>query len=386
MTGLLEWVQIYLHLGNDGSEFAQLQIYQMLIRNMRIRDYTKVASENFTEEELEDEIINCLRNMRNNCLQSGSQTLFPHSVDDSEARTNTEVTQSSVAQPRTTAMKRMKRRIISHERQHSNSSDDSFDESEVNRNRAQHVKNRGPSLFELIRQRKAGNIKSNGDKSKNNESTPTTDPVDCASQPQENSDDRVVEPESLPPLEEVPTPKAKKTSPSFSDDIGSENDKRSKKTSPVSSTKSKSQSTVSQTKAEKSTVKVPTPKRLPTFEIMKTQENSFEMNNEEDSKAEKTEQSVTTKSLNSNKIPVTLPSDSSDSEEDELDNKKVVNIRKSKQTAPSSSDETDSEKEELLKSATQAKSALANTQSKFTRLGTSSPSRLSSSSSSSPER
>merc|ERR1711917_10123 len=41
-----------------------------------------------------------------------------------------------------------------------NSSDgsDSFDESEVNRNRAQHVKNRGPGLFDLIRQRKQRQI------------------------------------------------------------------------------------------------------------------------------------------------------------------------------------------------------------------------------------
>ena len=316
-TSLLELVQVYLHIGNDGSEFAQLQIYQMLIRNMRIRDYAKVVSENFTEADLEDEIITCLRNMRDNCQQSGSQTLF--SVEESQART--ELTQSSIARPRNTAMKRMKRRIISHDRQHSShSSEDSFDESEVNRNRAQHFKNRGPGLFELIRQRKAGNIKSKDANS--NGPIPTTTPADWASQPQETSDDRIAEPESLPPLEEVPRPK--------------------------------------------------TP-QIPTFEIIKTQDNSFELNNKDDSKADKTEKSVITKSLNNSKIPVTFPTDSSDdteSEKDEPDKKQVTKIEKSnaketaKRTSTSSSDETDSEKEELLKKATQANSSRINVQSK----------------------
>ena len=318
-ASLLELVQIYLHIGNDGSEFAQLQIYQMLIRNMRIRDYAKVVSENFTEADLEDKIITCLRNMRDNCQQSGSQTLF--SVEESQART--ELTQSSVARPRNTAMKRMKRRIISHDRQQSShSSEDSFDESEVNRNRAQHFKNRGPGLFELIRQRKAGYSKSSEGKANSNGPIPTTTPADWASQPQETSDDRIAEPESLPPLEEVPTPKTSK---------------------------------------------------IPTFEIIKTQDNSFEINNKDDSKADETEKSVITKSLNNSKIPVTLPTDSSDdtdSEKDEPDKKQETKIEKSnaketaKRTSPSSSDETDSEKEALLKKATQTNTSRIKPQSK----------------------
>ena len=87
MKSLLEYVQIYLHIGNDGSEFAQLQIYQMLVRNMKIRDYAKVVSEKFTEEELEQQIINCIRYMRNNCQLSGSQTLFSQSEDETRSQT-----------------------------------------------------------------------------------------------------------------------------------------------------------------------------------------------------------------------------------------------------------------------------------------------------------
>merc|ERR1711917_125974 len=64
-----------------------------------------------------------------------------------------------------------------------NSSDgsDSFDESEVNRNRAQHVKNRGPGLFDLIRQRKQRQIAI-----KDNDGRVSH---------QQKDDDRLVEPE-----------------------------------------------------------------------------------------------------------------------------------------------------------------------------------------------
>ena len=160
MKSLLELVQIYLHVGNDGSEFAQLQIYQMLIQNMKISPYSKVISKHHTLDDLEEKIIDCIREMRECCYpQTGSPTLFSQSGDDSQSRKeSTQV--SSMVRPRNTAMKRLKRRIISHDRPEMNSSDgsDSFDESEVNRNRAQHVKNRGPGLFDLIRQRKQRQI------------------------------------------------------------------------------------------------------------------------------------------------------------------------------------------------------------------------------------
>ena len=248
MKSLLEYVQIYLHLGNDGSEFAQLQIYQMLIRNMKIRDYAKVVSEKFTEEELEHQIINCIRYMRNNCQLSGSQI----SQSDDESKSQTESTQkSSVVAPKKNAMKRVKRRIIPNGRRDSNSSD-SYDESEVNRNRTQHSKKGGPDLFDLIRRRKSENIKP-----RNEKIIPEIGPADWASQPQE-TDDRLAEPESLPPLEDVPT------------------------------------------------------KQIPTFEILKTQENSFE-SNVENAVTEKIE---TSKSLNNSKIPAPHPSSSDETDED----------------------------------------------------------------------
>ena len=142
MKSLLELVQIYLHVGNDGSDFAQLQIYQMLIRSMKISDHSKVISKHHTLDDLEEKIIDCIREMREYCYQqTGSQTLFSQSGDESQPRKeSTEVPSiiSSMVRPRNTAMKRLKRRIISHDRPEMNSSDgsDSFDESEVNRNRA----------------------------------------------------------------------------------------------------------------------------------------------------------------------------------------------------------------------------------------------------------
>ena len=270
----MELVQIYLHLGNDGSEFAQLQIYQMLIRNMKIRDYAKVVSEKFTEEELEGQIINCVRYMRNNCQLSGSQTLFSQS--EGESKSQTESTQkSSVVLPKKNALKRVKRRIISNNRRDSNSSD-SYDESEVNKNRAQHAKNGGPGLFDLIRRRKSKNIKPN-----NEEIIHTIDPADWASQPQQ-TDDRVAEPESLPALEYAPKP-------------------------------------------------------IPSFEIMKTQDNSFESNKENDSKVKQTQEIATHNSLNNSKIPAPQPSSSdseTDSERDEI-LKKTTSAETNIQSTPS---------------------------------------------------
>ena len=272
MKSLLEYVQIYLHLGNDGSEFAQLQIYQMLIRNMKIRDYAKVVSEKFTEEELEHQIINCIRYMRNNCQLSGSQI----SQSDDESKSQTESTQkSSVVAPKKNTERNAGKmqygvsRIIPNGRRDSNSSD-SYDESEVNRNRTQHSKKGGPDLFDLIRRRKSENIKP-----RNEKIIPEIGPADWASQPQE-TDDRLAEPESLPPLEDVPT------------------------------------------------------KQIPTFEILKTQENSFE-SNVENAVTEKIE---TSKSLNND-----------------------FTIDFTNSPHPSSSDETDedSERDEILKKTTSAK-------------------------------
>ena len=191
MKSLLELVQIYLHVGNDGSEFAQLQIYQMLIRNMKISDYSKVISKHHTLDDLEEKIIDCIREMREHCQisQTGSQTLFSQSGDESQSRKeSTQV--SSMVRPRNTAMKRLKRRIISHDRPEMNSSDgsDSFDESEVNRNRAQHVKNRGPGLFDLIRQRKQRQIA-----------------LKDSGNDQQKDDDRLVEPEIVLEQKSSPT-------------------------------------------------------------------------------------------------------------------------------------------------------------------------------------
>jgi len=261
MKSLLELVQIYLHVGNDGSEFAQLQIYQMLIQNMKISPYSKVISKHRTLEDLEEKIIDCIREMRENCQisQTGSQTLFSQSGDESQSRKeSTQV--SSMVRPRNTAMKRLKRRIISHDRPEMNSSDgsDSFDESEVNRNRAQHVKNRGPGLFDLIRQRKQRQIAI-----KDNDGRVSH---------QQKDDDRLVEPEIA--LEQKSSP------PDATDRV------------------------------------------LP---ISQAQEKSFETNDENGSKKHSSEQKnsknlAITKSLNNRKIPVPFPSssDETDSEKNEL--------------------------------------------------------------------
>ena len=289
MKSLLEYVQIYLHIGNDGSEFAQLQIYQMLVRNMKIRDYAKVVSEKFTEEELEHQIINCIRYMRNNCQLSGSQTLFSQS--EGESKSQTESTQkSSLVVTKQNAKKRVKRRILSNDRRDSNSSD-SYDESEVNRNRAHYAKNGGSDLFDLIRRRKSENIKQ-----KNAEITLAIGPADWESQPQE-TDDRLAEPDSLPPLEDAP-------------------------------------------------------KRIPTFEILKTQENSFESNADSSSKIKQTENMATPKSLNNSKIPAPLPSssDDSDSERDEILKKTTSAKTDAKPTASKNATPESSNKVSEIKS------------------------------------
>ena len=260
MKSLLELVQIYLHVGNDGSEFAQLQIYQMLIQNMKISPYSKVISKHHTLEDLEEKIIDCIREMRECCYpQAGSPTLFSQSGDDSQSRKeSTQV--SSMVRPRNTAMKRLKRRIISHDRPEMNSSDgsDSFDESEVNRNRAQHVKNRGPGLFDLIRQRKQRQIAI-----KDNDGRVSH---------QQKDDDRLVEPEIA--LEQKSSP------PDATDRV-----------LPISQAQEKSFETNDENGSKKHSSE---------------QKNSKNL--------------AITKSLNNSKIPVPFPSssDETDSEKNEL--------------------------------------------------------------------
>ena len=267
MKSLLELVQIYLHIGNDGSDFAQLQIYQMLIRSMKISDHSKVISKHHTLDDLEEKIIDCIREMREYCYQQiGSQTLFSQSGDESQPRKeSTEVPSimSSMVRPRNTAMKRLKRRIISHDRPEMNSSDgsDSFDESEVNRNRAHHIKNQGPGLFDLIRQRKQRQI---AIKDSGNDG-----PVS-----QKQKDDRLIEPEIVAAL------------------------------------------------AEKSSAPDTTDRVLP---INQLQDKSFEIIGDKGSKKhssehKKSEKLAITKSPNNSKIPVPFPSssDETDSEKNEL--------------------------------------------------------------------
>ena len=134
----------------------------------------------------------------------------------------------SMVRPKKNARTRVKRKILN-DRRDLNSSD-SFDESEVNRNRAQLTKNGDPGLFDLIRRRKSGKIKNN------DENITELRSADWDSQPPQ-IDDREAEPESLPPLEDAPKP-------------------------------------------------------IPTFEILKTQDYSFESNNQNESKVDETEKNT----------------------------------------------------------------------------------------------
>ena len=154
--------------------------------------------------------------------------------------------------------------IISHDRPEMNSSDgsDSFDESEVNRNRAQHVKNQGPGLFDLIRQRKQRQIaiKDSGN--------------DGQVSHQQKCDDRLVEPEIVAAL------------------------------------------------AEKSSLPDAADRVLP---VNQPQDKSFEIigdngSNKHSSEQKKAENLAIAKSLNNSKIPVPFPSssDETDSEKNEL--------------------------------------------------------------------
>ena len=150
MKSLMELVQIYLYLGNDGTEFAQLQIYQMLIRHMKICDYSAVVTENHTLHDLEEQIMTCVRGMRDNCQPKASQTSLLQSNDVSQSKKDSSHV-TPVTGPRNTCMKRKKRPIRSPDL---TDGSDSIDESEANINRVQHMKIGAPRVFELIQQRK----------------------------------------------------------------------------------------------------------------------------------------------------------------------------------------------------------------------------------------
>ena len=154
MKSLMELVQIYLYLGHDGSEFAQMQIYQMLIRHMNICDYSAVVTENHTLHDLEEQIINCVREMRDNCQLKVSQTSLLPSNDVSQSKKDSSHV-TPVTRTRNTAMKRKKRPIRSPDL---TDGSHSIDESEANCNRVQHKKIGAPRVFELIQQRKQRKI------------------------------------------------------------------------------------------------------------------------------------------------------------------------------------------------------------------------------------